>query len=41
MTLYYHPASKTSRGRPNWPKVHEAFYKYLVDPAKDQRFEVV
>jgi glutathione S-transferase len=29
------------KARPNWPKVHEAFYKYLVDPAKDQRFEVV
>jgi hypothetical protein len=29
------------KARPNWPKVHEAFYKYVVDPAKDQQFEVV
>lgn len=29
------------KARPNWPKVGEAFEKYLVEPAKDQHFEVV
>ncbi|MBU6483659.1 MAG: glutathione S-transferase family protein [Betaproteobacteria bacterium] len=31
----------TMKARPNWPKVNEAFYRYMVEPAKTQRFESV
>ena len=31
----------TMKSRPNWAKVNEAYYKYVVEPAKDQRFETV
>ncbi len=31
----------TMKARPNWAKVNEAFYRYMVEPAKAQRFESV
>ena len=31
----------TMKARPNWPKVHEAFNKYVVEPARGQKLETV